>query len=270
MTALTEKHLLIGSIALIAIAAVADLVLRFAGRSSVVSTVALLGFATLGLVLAIAVRWIREQQGPFLTLYEVLLSNLFSLSLIVLAVYAFAPALRITSIVVLPLFVVLGGWLLSAVAEAVPLPATFDNGWLWLHVASGKIFLGLCLVAAAGSLILLAGIGGFRRLSTDERGRLDTAVWPLLGLAFIAHSFMLIAGAVWAHSAWGRYWAWDPLETWSLITWLAIGLLMHARVTYRQMHPALAWGTVIMIFALAFLTFFGVPFVSQAPHKGVM
>ena len=270
MTALTEKYLLAGSIAFIAIAAVADLALRLSGRSSIAPTVLLLGCATLGLVFAIAVRWIREQQGPFLTLYDVLLSNLFSLSLIVLAVYAIAPTLRITSIVVLPLFVLLGGWLLSTAADAVPLPATFDNGWLWLHVASGKIFLGLCLVAAAGSFLLLVGRGGSGRLTTDERGRLDTAIWPVLGLAFIAHSFMLIAGAVWAHSAWGRYWAWDSLETWSLITWLAIGLLMHARVTYRQMRPALAWGAVIAIFALAFLTFFGVPFVSQAPHQGVM
>jgi len=95
-------------------------------------------------------------------------------------------------------------------------------------------------------------------------------VWPVFALAFIGHSFMLIAGAVWAHSAWGRYWAWDPLETWSLITWLSMGLLIHARVTSRHLPQVLAWASVIAVFALAFLTFFGVPFVSMAPHKGVM
>ena len=157
----------------------------------------------------------------------------------------------------------------QARAEAVPLPPTFDNGWLWLHVGSGKVFLGLCMIATAGSILLLAG----SRLPAGLQGRLqplEAGIWPVFALAFLAHSFMLIAGAVWAHSAWGRYWAWDPLETWSLITWLAMALLLHLRVTYRRMPEFASWLGVISIYALAFLTFFGVPFVSEAPHKGVM
>ena len=46
---------------------------------------------------------------------------------------------------------------------------------------------------------------------------------------------MLVAGAVWAHSAWGHYWSWDPLETWTLVTWLMLGGTLHARATFRNM-----------------------------------
>jgi ABC-type transport system involved in cytochrome c biogenesis permease subunit len=80
---------------------------------------------------------------------------------------------------------------------------------------------------------------------------------------------MLIVGAVWAQDAWGRYWAWDPLETWAFATWLALALVLHARATFR---PAPRWhgAMLIAVFVLAFLTFFGVPFISTAPHKGAV
>jgi len=155
MMAATEKNLLVLGVAIIVIAAVTDFLLRFRQRSPVASTVVLVGVAIIMLALAITVRWIREGQGPFLTLYDVLLSNLFSLGLIFLIVYAIAPLLRVTAVVVLPLFAIIGLWLLAVPEQAIPLPATFDNGWLWLHVLSGKVFLGLCLVAAAGSLLLI-------------------------------------------------------------------------------------------------------------------
>jgi len=264
MTVEMERDLLIAGLLALAAATVLDRLLRASGRSPDTAIATFAGVATLLVAGAIAVRWIREQQGPFLTLYDVLLSNLFSLALVFLVVFAIAPTLRVTSVIVLPLLLVLGGWLLVSPAAAVLLPATFDNGWLWLHVAAGKVFLGLCMLAAAASTLLLA------RRSITDAVRLDGAIWPVIAIAFIAHSFMLIAGTVWAHNAWGRYWAWDPLETWSLITWLCLGLLLHARVTWRNLPKWVGQTAVVIIFGVSFLTFFGVPFLSQAPHKGVM
>ena len=154
---------------------------------------------------AVVVRWLRESQGPFLTLYDILLSNLFSLTLVYLVAAWLVPALRGASAIVVGFLGVLGVWSLTVSAVAVPLPATFDNPWLWLHVTAGKLFLGLCLPAAATALILLARSA--RTVPND--GEMDAAVWLTLSLAFVCHSFMLIAGAIWAHTAWGRYWAWD-------------------------------------------------------------
>ena len=92
---------------------------------------------------------------------------------------------------------------------------------------------------------------------------------PLLGKVSSAHLIMVVAGALWAQNAWGRYWNWDPLEVWSLMTWLSIAIALHLRVT-RKPSPAVGALICIGVFVLAFLTFFGVPFISTAVHKGAI
>jgi ABC-type transport system involved in cytochrome c biogenesis permease subunit len=87
--------------------------------------------------------------------------------------------------------------------------------------------------------------------------------------ALLFESLMLVAGAVWAQDAWGRFWAWDPLETWAFLTWIALAAAVHARLAWRLTPRVGAW-MVLAVFALAFLTFFGLPFVSVAPHKGAV
>ena len=266
MSMTVERTTLVAAVAGFAVALVLDVLLQRKGRQTWPIVSAMLTIVLALLTAAVAGRWIRESQGPFLTLYDVLLSNLFSLTLVYVAAAWLVPALRAASAIVVAFLAVLGTWALTVSAEAVPLPATFDNPWLWLHVTAGKLFLGLCLAAAATALWLLAR----PRTAVHSHGDMDAAVWLTLSLAFVCHSFMLIAGAIWAHSAWGRYWAWDSLETWTFITWLCIALLLHARVTFRGMPVTYGWSAVVAIFGLAILTFLGVPFLSIAPHKGVM
>jgi ABC-type transport system involved in cytochrome c biogenesis permease subunit len=90
-----------------------------------------------------------------------------------------------------------------------------------------------------------------------------------MAIGFIFESLMLVAGAIWAQDAWGRYWAWDPLETWSFLTWLVLGIGLHARVTFK-LSPRTGAILVISVFVIAFLTFFGMPFISTTPHKGAV
>ncbi len=218
---------------------------------------------------AIAQRWAHFGQGPFMTLYEVLLSNLFTLGTVALVAFWLSAAARAGARVVLVVLLALGAWTLALPTEAVRLPPTFDNPWLWVHVLTGKLFLGTCLVAVGVATHLLVRWWRARpaSLSPDPR-ELDGAVWRFMSIAFVFHSAMLLAGAVWARDAWGRYWAWDPLETWSFLTWLLLALVLHLRVTVRIALPA-GWGLALAVFGLAFLTFFGVPFLSLAPHQGV-
>jgi ABC-type transport system involved in cytochrome c biogenesis permease subunit len=266
MSLVLERSTLVAAVAGLGVALLVDVLLRRRGRPAWPAVSGVLSVVLALLTAAVAGRWLRESQGPFLTLYDVLLSNLFSLTLVYLVAAWAVPALRRPSAIVVGFLGILGIWALTESAVAVPLPATFDNPWLWLHVTAGKLFLGLCLTAAAAALWLLLRN---RRLPAED-GDMDAAVWLTLSLAFVCHSFMLIAGAIWAHSAWGRYWAWDSLETWTFITWLCIALLLHARVTFRRMPVTYGWSAVIAIFGLAILTFLGVPFLSVAPHKGVM
>jgi ABC-type transport system involved in cytochrome c biogenesis permease subunit len=250
MSMAMERTTLVAAVAGFGVVLLLDVLLQRSGRRTWPAVSAFLSLVLALLTAAVAGRWLRESQGPFLTLYDVLLSNLFSLTLVYLVAAWLVPALRRSSALVVAFLGVLGVWSLTVSAVAVPLPATFDNPWLWLHVTAGKLFLGLCLAAAATAVVLLLRSSR----SASNQDDMDAAVWLTLSLAFVCHSFMLIAGAIWAHSAWGRYWAWDSLETWTFITWLCIALLLHARV----------------IFGLAVLTFLGVPFLSIAPHKGVM
>jgi len=272
ISAATETLFTTAGVVLLAIAATGRIATARSARIPH-RIIVLLGLSAVTYLAAIIVRWLREGQGPFLTLYDVILSNLFSLCLILLVVVLLSSVIRAGTIVALPVLAILGLWLKLVPSEATPLPPTFDNYWLWLHVISGKLFLGFSLIAASSAATLLLS----RRLALDslpghsaQSEQLDRSVWSVLALAFICHSFMLIAGAVWAHSAWGRYWAWDSLETWTLVTWLILGASLHARVTFPRMPLATGWWLSVGIFVLAFLTFFGIPFISMAPHKGVM
>ena len=215
--------------------------------------------------LAIAVRWVAFGQGPFLTMYEILLSSLFSLGLVYgLACLLRPGACRGAPVATLVLMVMVA-WLAFTDPQYRPLPATYGNPWLWAHVVLGKIFLGCCLVAASLAATALLKLGGCPIREPD----VDRAAWQWLMVAFVFHSGMLVAGAVWAQDAWGRYWAWDPLEAWAFATWLAMVFALHARLSL-QLSPGAQRLIIVGVFVLAFLTFFGVPFVSHAPHKGAV
>jgi len=234
----------------------------------------LLGLLGLGLVLfavAIGVRWERIGHGPFINLFEVLASNLFSLGLVFSLAYWLLPVIRPSATVALPVILLPGLWLLAVNPTDSHLPPTYDTPWLWVHIMTGKIFLGFCLVALgiAGAILLRRAdfVRSFRVMPNDKT--LDQMAWRFMGVALIFQSLMLIAGAVWAQDAWGRYWSWDPIEAWAFLTWLAVAAAQHLRTTFRV--PPWVGATMILgIFVLAFLTFFGVPFISMAPHKGAI
>lgn len=259
----------VGILLLVASAAVVVLGFGARWRRVHISDV-LLAMSVAAIGIGIGLRWQQSGQGPFLTLYEILVSNLFSLGLFVLLAIRIVPAARPALSVALPMLALLGIWATFVPTEVTPLPPTFDNPWLWAHVLAGKLFLGAALVATALSVRLLGCARGKQDVASARTTEiLDAQVWRFAALAFVFDSAMLVAGAAWARDAWGRYWAWDPLETWALLTWLALGLVLHARIVLRLPRWP-AWIGMCVVFVLAFLTFFGVPFLSLAPHKGII
>ena len=229
--------------------------------------------AGLGLhTVSLAVRWERLGHGPFVTMYEILSSNVWSLLLLFALAYGRIRAVRPTAAIVAPVLLVMMGWLLTQRPDAGHLPPTYETGWLYVHVGFGKLFLGTLLVAVGiGGVVLARGTaaGAARFATLPASARLDELAYRFLGLALVFETLMLIAGAIWAQDAWGRYWAWDPLETWAFLTWLLLVLTLHLRATLRptpQVSAALALG----VFVLAFLTFFGVPFITTSPHQGAV
>lgn len=222
--------------------------------------------------IAIGIRWSRLDHGPFINMYEILSSNIWSLSCIYFLFYWRFRALRPTASVATPVILVLVAWLLTARSVEAPLPPTYDTIWLYFHVLFGKLFLGMVLIAVSlcGVVLLRTANWGRKRFITMPNDTsLDNLAFRFVALGFICESMMLVVGAIWAQDAWGRYWAWDPLETWAFLTWLCVALILHIRLT-RNITPVISAALVMFAFALAFLTFFGIPFISLAPHKGMI
>jgi len=233
---------------------------------------ALMFSGVLLLVLTLAERWQRLGHGPFVNLFELLISQLFSLGVIYGLVYWRVPAMRRSALVALPLLWVLGLWVLLIEPTDSVLPPTYHNNWLWAHVGFGKVFLSCSLVGSGlAGVILLRPVrlfqGWFRVMPLDKV--IDALAWRFMLIAFVFHTLMLVAGAVWAQDAWGRYWAWDALETSSFLNWLLLGASLHARVSYKISYRVGAM-LIFVVFIFAFLTYFGTPFYSDAAHKGVI
>lgn len=234
-----------------------------------------LGFIVLGVLLlaiAISVRWGRIGHGPWISLFELLMSQMWSLGLIFALLYWRIPGLRPSAVIILPVMWIIGSWVLTLEPTASHFPATYYNAWKWMHVGVGKVFLALLLmsVGLAGVMILrltARGQAWFRQMPSNMT--VDRLAWRFMMLALVFDSLMLIAGSVWAQDAWGRYWAWDALETSAFITWLCIAIGLHVRLTYRI--PYWASGLIIIgIFVMAFATYFGTPYISSAAHKGMI
>jgi ABC-type transport system involved in cytochrome c biogenesis permease subunit len=234
-----------------------------------------LSFIVLGVLLltaAIVARWIRIGHGPWISLFELLMSQMWSLGLIFAGLYWRLPGLRPSAVVVLPVMWILGSWVLTLEPSISHFPATYYNSWKWIHVGVGKVFLALLLAGV--------GLGGVMILRITERGKvwframpedavIDKLAWRLMMLALVFDSLMLIAGAVWAQDAWGRYWAWDSLETSAFLTWIFLAIGLHVRLSYR-VKPWISGMIIIGVFIMAFSTYFGTPYLSPSAHKGVV
>ncbi|MBF0295648.1 MAG: cytochrome c biogenesis protein CcsA [Magnetococcales bacterium] len=219
---------------------------------------------------ALGMRWERLGHGPFVNQFEILSSNLWSLTLVYAVVYWRLPRLRPLAMVVLPLLFIMGGWLLVVDPFHSEYPATYHTIWLYVHIGFGKVFLGAALVAAALGVVVLArmmaGSAPFAALPCDDA--LDGLAYRFMAVAFVFDTLMILAGAIWAQDAWGSYWSWDTLEVWSLINWLLIALALHLRPTLH-ISPRVGAVIGILVFGVAFVNFFGVPFLSRTMHRGV-
>jgi len=131
---------------------------------------------------------------------------------------------------------------------SAPLVPALKSEWLVIHVStaiiSGGVFLLSNVIASAYLYLDRVEQKGERapwakRLPDLET--LDLLSYRLVAVVFPLWTFSVISGAIWAESAWGRYWGWDPKETWAFITWVAYAAYLHARVTIGWRGRRAAW-----------------------------
>jgi cytochrome c-type biogenesis protein CcsB len=146
-----------------------------------------------------------------------------------------------------------------------PLLPALKSNWLTVHVVT--CFIGYAAFAIAFGLALMFLIkkdDGDRGVTiwsrVPERRILDELNHQMVLFGFLFLSAGIISGAVWANSAWGRYWGWDPKETWSLITWFVYATLLHARFMRGWRGKRIAVFSMVG-FAAVMITYFGVNYL---------
>lgn len=219
---------------------------------------------------SIITRWVAVGHGPYINMYEVMSSDAWIAMAFYLLFQRKFRFLKNASFVVFPVvFLTMGFGLMSSLKE-IPLPPSLRSYWLILHIVFAKLCSASFLVAVGcAALFLFRGRAGAHdrpdALSVSQE-RLDTLVYRFNAMGFVFLSIMIIAGSIWANNAWGRYWAFDPVETWSLITWLCYGLYLHLRLNRDWKGKKSAFLT-IGIFVLSVLSFFFIPYLLKTVHS---
>ncbi|MCL4439017.1 MAG: c-type cytochrome biogenesis protein CcsB [Firmicutes bacterium] len=229
--------------------------------------------AFLPLTAALADRWIQTGHFPYWGVYEVFSSYAWGALLFYLIVQLRKPNLKIAGTVVLPAVMLMIGVAVMNSAEMKEIPKTFFTYWLGIHILFAKLSYGSVLISAALALSYLI------KSKQEEKGdvsplmaklpdieKIDHWSYQFAAFAFVMLGIMIASGAVWAYKAWGRYWNWDPIETWALISWLVYGLYLHLRITLGWKGKRASWLALFAVFLVVF-AFFGVPLISDSVHE---
>ncbi len=146
-----------------------------------------------------------------------------------------------------------------------PLLPALKSNWLTAHVFVS--FLGYAALAIAFGISLMYLLKSLSQKESKgllsylpDLKTLTEMTYRMILFGFIFLTACIITGAVWANSAWGSYWTWDPKETWSLITWLIYGIWLHLRISGWWSDKRLAWVSVLGFLAVLF-TYFGVNYL---------
>ena len=185
-------------------------------------------------LIVIALRWTETGISPFFTISESIIFGFFCAILIFLIFKFTNKKVRPLGVLIMPVTFVMMGWAGTLYEEAAAkIAPALQSGWIWAHIIGAAAGFGAVLTAAGFGLMYLLkekySGGIFDRV--PEPQVLDNLSYRFIAGGFILYGLMIVSGAFWAHQVKGNYWAWDPVEVWSLISWLIYGIYLHLRIT---------------------------------------
>lgn len=203
--------------------------------------------------LAVVARGVAAGRAPWGNMYEFGLTGSAAITVTFLLFLRGRPVSGLAAWLVALVLVLLGVSVTSLYTPVDELVPVLNSRWLVVHVAaaivSGALF-------AVGAVATLAHLLRIRRGSNDEDDAFAALAHSVHLVAFPIWTFAVIAGAVWAENAWGRYWGWDPKETWAFITWVLYAAHLHAMSTTGWRRGA--WLLAVAGFLAFLFNFFGV------------
>ncbi len=217
-------------------------------------------------------RYVEAGHTPITNLHE----SLSFFSMAVIGVFLYFE--RRFKMIVLGSFVTPVAFLLMVAssiftAAMMPLNPALKSKWLLIHTVVAFLGYASFAVAFGAAIIYLIQerflkkkrLGGlFQRLPSLDT--LDEINYRCLTFGFPLLTIAIISGAIWAETAWGTYWSWDPKETWSLITWFVYAALLHGRLTTGWRGKKAAILAIIGFFVMLF-TFLGVNLLMTGLHS---
>jgi cytochrome c-type biogenesis protein CcsB len=221
-------------------------------------------------------RWVSAGRAPLKSLFESLVFFAFNIGVL----YVVMERLYKTRLFgVGAAFMAVGciGFsLFKWDAEIVKLPPALQSAWFVPHVM--VYFVGYAAVAFATAVavvqLLSTRLPWVHRLTTMKAGTvltgqpldLDKIAYDVVRFGFVLMTFGLLVGSVWAKSAWGDFWVWDPKENWSLVTWLVYGAYLHLRKVRGWRGDRAAW-LAIAGFAVVMFTYLGMGMLPTAEES---
>lgn len=202
-----------------------------------------LGAILLGL--AITFRGLSVGRWPLGNMYEFSLATGFAVSLVYCLMSLTRDLRWLGLFITIPVLLNLGSAITVLYAESAQLVPALNSYWLLIHVAAATVCIGAFTVGAALSGLYLVAQAAEDRVTNGRApgpsaaiaqrvpaaDRLDLLAYRIHAFMFPIWTFAVIAGSIWAEAAWGRYWGWDPKETWAFITWVFYAAYLHARAT---------------------------------------
>jgi cytochrome c-type biogenesis protein CcsB len=219
---------------------------------------------------ALVVRTVAAGRPPFLNLYEYMLSFTWG-GIIVYLGLEWLTKTRVFGSFAVPLVAMIAFLTIRLPVLVNPTMPALKSAWRVPHIFTAVLAYSAFAVAVGLALMYLMreknqGQDSFwaKRLPSVES--LDQTTYRLITFGFLMQTLLLITGAIWAQKAWGKYWSWDPKETWALITWLVYAAYLHMRTTkgWRGRKSALM---TIIGFAAVIFTLFGVNWLGRGLHS---
>jgi cytochrome c-type biogenesis protein CcsB len=221
-------------------------------------------------------RWLDAGRAPFKSLFESLVFFSFNMGIVYLAMERLYRTRIFGVLAALASFAGFAYAVTKWDAEIVKLPPALQSAWFVPHVV--VYFLGYAAAAFATAVAIVQLASGqfqwVRNLLSIKAGTvltgdgldLEKITYDALKFAFILLTLGLLAGSVWAKSAWGDFWVWDPKENWSLVTWLVYGAYLHLRRVKGWRGDKAAW-LVIAGFAVVMFTYLGMSMLPTAQES---
>jgi cytochrome c-type biogenesis protein CcsB len=212
---------------------------RWRKTGGIAVALTILGFALhLG---GVVTRGVATGRAPWSNMYEFSVAGALAVTAVYLVLLTRRDVRYLGLFVVGPVLLTLGLAVVVFYTEADEVVPALKSVWLVIHVAAAILASAVFTIGASQTVLFLVQErrqrvpAAQRRPSFMDRfpaaTALDRAAYRMHAFAFPIWTFAVVAGAIWAEDAWGRYWGWDPKEVWAFITWVVYAAYLHARAT---------------------------------------